>query len=145
MAPDVLEEDELGPGLVDDPVDDRPEVPGVVGSAALPGHGEGLARIPGSEPTNSATIRSAVEGTQIRPNRRRSQPTFVHLLRQDFAGKGFDLHMSDNSAAGNSQLESAIESASPGAEGQDGARARGKIHIHLPLPSGVRTTFKWFG
>lgn len=67
MMGDIFQEDEVGLDLADDAGHVRPQVTLVGLGPSLPGDGEWLARITGSDAMNAATPRAAVEGSQIRP------------------------------------------------------------------------------
>jgi hypothetical protein len=69
VALDVLGEDDTRPHFADDPLDLGPQVPGIGLAPALSGEAEGLAGITGSEEMNAIAPRSAVEGSQIVPDR----------------------------------------------------------------------------
>lgn len=136
MPGDVLEEDPERADFADDPRDVRPEVAGIVLSAALPGHGERLAGIPGSEEMNSAAERAAVEGSEIRPHNRWSQGLLFHARRQDGARECFDLHVTDDASASKSQLDAEIETGSTRGEREDAEIVCGvRIHTVTPRPS----------
>lgn len=118
VAGDVLKEHPLGLDLDDDPVDVGPEVARIVGPASLPGDGEWLAGVSRKEEIHCSTPSAAVEGSQIRPHRRWSQAFLVHACCQDFAARGFDLHVADRSSAWKSEVYAEIEPSDTGTEGQ---------------------------
>ncbi len=70
VARDVLEEDERGSALVDDPSHFGPEVALVAFAEALAGDAEGLARVARSDEIHDSTPRAAIEGSQIVGDRR---------------------------------------------------------------------------
>jgi hypothetical protein len=67
---DVLEEAPLGLALPEDAGDVRPDVARVVGAGPPSGDGEGLAGVSAHDAIHRATPSSAVEGGQVRPDRR---------------------------------------------------------------------------
>jgi hypothetical protein len=113
---DVLDEDEGRLALTDDASDVRPEMARVVCPSHLAGDAEGLARVARREEIHDSTPRAAVEGSQIRPDRRLIQVSRRHARTQDFAGIGFDLHSADEASAWNRQSDSEVESGSSGGE-----------------------------
>lgn len=64
-----------------------------------------------------AAPRSPVEGSDIAPNRGVSQETLPHRRDQMGAGEGFPLHHSDDAASRDGELESEVEPAAAGAQG----------------------------
>jgi len=115
----VFHEDVSRSHFANDSSDLRPEVPLVLLTLPLPGNGERLARVPGSDDINAATPFFAVEGSQIRVNRRVLNRPFFHASLQDFADRVLPLHETDCSSAWNRQSDSEIESADAGAERKD--------------------------
>jgi len=119
MAGDVLQEHLYGFHFLHDSPDVGPEMAGVVDAAALAGVAERLAGKPRTDDMNASTPRLAVEGSEIRPHRRRSQGTLAHARRQDFDAIRFDLHIADCSRRGNSESGREVESADSGAQAED--------------------------
>lgn len=119
MVGDVLEETPAGSDDAEVLLDEGPEVSRVVSAPLLPGDRERLARIAANDAVHASTPRSAVEGSEIRPQRRRIQLSRFHMRNQDVAGIGFDLHIADRSSSGKRQSNAEIESSSAGAEGED--------------------------
>lgn len=76
----------------------------------------GLARYAANEAIHKATPWAAVEGSDIRPHRSRSQPALLHRVNQDRAGEGFPFDQHDRASAWICQLDAEIKSASPCAE-----------------------------
>ena len=73
VAGDVLEEDPFGAALEDDAGDIGPEVPGIIGAAALSGCAEGLAGVSGEDDVEGAAEGSGVEAAQVGPERGRGE------------------------------------------------------------------------
>ena len=66
---DVLEVDPVGTAFSDDPGDVGPEVARIVGTAALSGRAEGLARVACEDGIESAAEGAGVEAAQVGPDR----------------------------------------------------------------------------
>ena len=66
---DVFEEDPFGAAFADDAGDVGPEVPGIVGTAALPGRAEGLAGVACEDGIEGAAERPCIEASQVGPDR----------------------------------------------------------------------------
>jgi len=73
VAGDVFKEDPFGPAFGNDAGDLGPEVPGIVGAAALSGGAEGLAGISGEDGVKHAAEGVGVEGAQVVPDRGRGE------------------------------------------------------------------------
>ena len=65
---DVFEEDPFRAAFVDDAGDFGPEVAGIVGTAALPGRAEGLARVSGQDGIERAAEGPGIEAAQVGPD-----------------------------------------------------------------------------
>lgn len=111
---DILKDHESGSALVNDPVDVRPEVPGVVDARALPCNGEWLAGVSPSDDIHSATPCSSVEGAEVRPDRAAIQGRFFHPAHEDGCSVGVPLDVAHADHA--ETLQGEIESADAGAE-----------------------------
>jgi len=109
MPADVLEETPNRADCGDDSPYMRPKVPLVFHASSLSGGREGLAGITSNDAIHASTPLFAVEGLEIRPHRRSIQDPATHRRDQNFAAEGFDLHITDRSSRGNSQLDSEIE------------------------------------
>lgn len=120
----VLKGHDRGLTLVDGVGDVRPQVAGIVGSAPLAGDAEWLARVARSEAIHESTPASAVEGAQIRPQRRRIQDARFHALRQDAGGEAVPFNptecarLSQTQFAGG-EFDAEVEPSSAGAEAED--------------------------
>jgi hypothetical protein len=135
MSGDVFEEDDPWLALGDDASDVGPEVPGVILASLLAGDGERLARVTRSKAIHNATPRAAVEGLEIRPNRRRVQASFFHARSQDVGGIGFDLHSTDEASSRHRHSNAEVESPGSGAERQDVEGTKSHIHsLTCPWP-----------
>lgn len=112
----VLGEDDARAHFVDDPLDLGPEVPGIGLASALPGKAEGLAGITGREDMNAATPRSAVEGSQIVPDRRAIQRRVFHPGHESGRCMGFPLDETCSAISGLGDGDPELEPAVSGAE-----------------------------
>lgn len=116
----VLEEAPIWLTLSDDSGDGRPEVAGVSGSEPLAGHAERLAGVSANDASHLSTPRLAVEGVQIRPDRRVIQGTVRNTRCQDFAGSDFVFQVANCASAWESQSDSEVESPGSAAQAEDG-------------------------
>ncbi len=83
----VFEKAECRAYLANNSGDVRPKVPLVIAAAPPSCHAEWLARVTANDAIHQATPRAAVEGSDIRPNRRRIQPSRFHAVDQRFDGR----------------------------------------------------------
>ncbi len=111
MAGDVLEEAPLRRDLGDDPRDLGPEVARVVAAFAVPAQCEGLAGITGKDAMNAAAPRSAVEGSQVVPDRSRCQGRVRHPGHEDRRGESVPLDETHSPVSGFGQVKSEVEAA----------------------------------
>lgn len=118
VALDVLEEDPFGAGLVDDPGDFGPKVPGIVTPPALSGDAERLAGIAGSDEMNAAAPWSAVEGSEIVPYKRLSQRLVFHPGHESSRRVGFPLDVTHSPVVGLSDVQPEIKSSISSAKGE---------------------------
>lgn len=118
VAFDVFAEHPLGIDLVDNAGDIGPEMSGVGNAAAPAGHTERLAWVTGSDDMNAAAPRAAVEGSQIVPDRRRSQGLVRHPRHESGRGMTFPLDVTYSSKSGFGDMEAEIESGVSCAEGE---------------------------
>ncbi len=116
MAGDVLEEAPFRGNLADDPRDLGPEVAWVALAFAVPGQAERLAGITGSDDMNTATPRAAVEGSQIVPDRSRSQGLVRHPRHESGRGETVSLDMTYSSVSGLCEMQAEIQSSDTGAK-----------------------------
>jgi hypothetical protein len=113
---DILDEDEPGAGLDEDPAGRRPQVARIGGAEALTGERVALTRDAANDAIHKATPVAALEGSGIRPHRRLSQETLLHRFDQVSDGEGFPLHHADCSSTWNCQLEAEVEASATGAQ-----------------------------
>nr|WP_016745580.1 hypothetical protein [Rhizorhabdus wittichii] len=108
---DVLAEETMSPAFVEDAHDLVDEESFVVGAEPASGDAVGLAGIARSDEMNAATERSSVEGSKVRPDKRRSQLSRFHARDQCRGGIGFPLHVSDSARSGFGKLQGEVEPA----------------------------------
>ena len=118
MAFDVFEKDPSRADFPHDPRDLGPQVAGVGFTAAMSGLAEGLAGITGRDDMNAAAPRSAVEGSQIVPYRRRSQGLVAHPRHESGRCMSFPLDVTHSAISGLGDMEAEGEAAVAGAEGE---------------------------
>lgn len=114
MPGDVFEEHPLGPHLDDDAPDVRPEVPGVFCPKPLAGGGEGLARVARSDEIHASTPAAAVECGNVVPDRSPIHGRVFHPGHKSGRGEGFPLDVTHSSIGGLCDVQSELETASPG-------------------------------
>ena len=114
-------------------VDGAIEQPAVVEFAApLSGHGIALARIARSDDIHASAKRSAVEGSSVRPDRRRMKPPRFHRRDQACGCSDFPLQVADAAHSlspmmvGKLQSEFEASDASADGEGVDGVASGGR-------------------
>ena len=83
---DVFEEDPFGTAFADNPGDIGPEVPRIIGAAALSGSTEGLAGISGEDDVEGAAEDPGVEAAQIVPDWGRGEIPCALGSDEDSAG-----------------------------------------------------------
>ena len=121
---DVFHEDESRSYLANEASvfapESRPEA--VVEPGALAGVADVLTRETASNEIHDATPRSAVEGGNVVPDRRRIQPAFRHARDQDRSRIDFPLHETDGtggtSEAGEESPDAELEAGGSGEEGE---------------------------
>ena len=135
MAGHVLEKGVGGLALGKNALDVRPKVAGIIGSGALPSDREWLAWITRNDAIHDSTPRLAVEGSQIRPNRRIIQGFVRHARSQDFAAVAFVLNAADDASIPDRQADAEVESPGSGAKAKHVEGRR--IHIARHFASAV--------
>jgi hypothetical protein len=103
---DVFKEYDSRPGVLNNAEDRGEQVSWVFVSFLQSSIGEGLAWESSREDVHQPTKRFALEGLNIRPDRCLIQRSRFHLRNQVCDGEGFDLHISDCSAASENSFES---------------------------------------
>lgn len=83
-------------------------------------NGERLTRVAADDEIHAATPRSRVEGSDVRPDRRRRKGSVRHARRQDASDRCFDLNMTDRASASTEcEVEAEFDPADPRAERED--------------------------
>jgi hypothetical protein len=117
---DVLQHDEAGSYFAKHPCDLGPEPPLVVFSELLAGDAPGLTGEAGSDAIHLAAPCRAVEVSKVKPDRRRSQVSRLHLSDQARGGESFPLHVADaHSRTTGRELQAELETAVSGTEPDD--------------------------
>lgn len=116
MARHVFKEAPFRPGFGHDAGDVRPEVPGIARSLAQAREGEGLTGITGRDEMYAPAPRSAIEGSQIVPDRSRSQGRVRHPRHESGRGETVSLDIAHGAISGFRQLQAEIQSSDTGAK-----------------------------
>ena len=115
---DVFEEDPFGAAFPDNPGDLGPEVPGIIGTAALSGGAEGLAGVSGQDDVEGTAEGPGIEGSQVIPDRSRGEVSCELGGDEDFAGIAFPLNESTGVEAWFGEHDAQIKASAACAEGQ---------------------------
>ena len=118
VAGDVFEEDPLGAALDDDARNFRPEVAGIIGTAAFASRAEGLAGISGEDDVEGATEGPGIETAQIIPNWCRGEIPSALGGDEDGAGVAFPFDKGASVEAWFRQHDAQIKASAACAEGQ---------------------------
>jgi hypothetical protein len=110
----IFEENHGGLHVIDDSENCWPEISIVSVSELLSGDGVGLAGRAGVEDIHKSTEASAVECSNVIPDRRWSQRSVFHLRCQKRSGWTFPLHVTDIAESRHCDFECAAKSADPG-------------------------------
>lgn len=106
---DIFAEHPSRPDLADDPGDLGPQVPGIGSASPQSSHTEGLAGITGSDDMNAVAPRSAIEGSQIVPYRRRSQGRVLHPRHESRRCMGLPLDITHSAVSGFGDVQAKVE------------------------------------
>lgn len=117
VAFDIFAPDPFGLGFVDDAGDLGPEVAWIFVATSTAGIAERLAGIAGRDEMYSAAERSAVEGSQIIPDRSLIQGLVRHPGHESGRCMGFPLDESHGAIVGLGDVEAEIEAGIAGTEG----------------------------
>jgi hypothetical protein len=115
---DVFEEDPLGAAFANDAGDVGPQVAGIVGTAALSGRAEGLARVSGEDGIEGAAEGAGVEAAQVGPDRGRGEVPHALGRDENRPWPALPFHKDAGVIAGLSEHEAQIKASAAGAEGQ---------------------------
>ena len=118
MPGDVFEEDPLWAAFGDDTGDLGPEVPRIIGAAALSGGAERLAGISGEDDVERTAKGAGIEATKIIPDRGRGEIFCALGGDKDGAGPALPFDKGAGVIVGLSEHEAQIQASAACAEGQ---------------------------
>jgi len=118
MPGDVFEENPFGAAFPDDSGDVRPEVPVIVGTAALSSGAKGLAGISGENDVEGTAERPGIEAAEIIPDRGRGEVLGALGGDEDGLGPALPLDKGAGVKAGFGEHEAQIQASAACAEGQ---------------------------
>jgi hypothetical protein len=118
VSGDVFEEDPVGATFPDDPGDVGPDVPRVVGTAALSGRAEGLAGISGEDGIEGAAEGAGIEAAQVGPDRGLGEIPCALGCDEDGARPVLPFDKGAGVIAGLGEHEAQIKASAACAEGQ---------------------------
>ncbi len=118
MPGDVFEENPFGAAFPDDSGDVRPEVPGIVGTAALSGGAERLAGISGEDDVEGPGEDPRIETAQIVPDWRWSEVSRALGGDEDRSGPVLPFDKGAGVKSGFGEHEAQIKASAACAEGQ---------------------------
>jgi hypothetical protein len=114
MVGNIFEETPCGLAFTNDAGNVWPEVAGVIGSAFFPRDAKRLAGISGSDAINFAAPWLAIEGSNIRPDRRRIQPSCFHMRDKEAGDIGFPLDSTNQLCCWFGKVEAKLKPARSG-------------------------------
>ena len=115
---DVFKEDPFGGAFPDNPGDLGPEVARIIGTTALSGGAEGLARIPGEDDVEGTAEGPGIEGSQVIPDRGRGEVACTLGGDEDGTRPILPLDKCAGVIAGLSEHDAQIQASAACAEGQ---------------------------
>lgn len=115
---DVFEEHPLWSTFADNPGDIGPEVPRIIGAAALSGSTEGLAGISGEDDVEGAAKRTGIEAAKIIPDRCRGEIPCALGGDENGAGPALPFDEGTGMETGFGEHEAHIQASAACAEGQ---------------------------
>ena len=118
VTSDVFEEHPFGATFADNPGDLRPEMPGIVCTAALSGRAERLTGISGQDDVEGPAEGPGIETAQIIPDRGRGEVSCALCGDEDGAGPFFPFNEGPGVIAGFGQHDAQIQASAACAEGQ---------------------------
>lgn len=119
VSRDVFKKADRRLDLPDNSTNLGPQVARIIPSTLSTGDTERLARVSRSDDIHDATPRLAVEGSQIRPQRRRIQKSLLHAARQDLGGERFPFNATDDASKFKDESKPKFASTASGAEWHD--------------------------
>ena len=115
VACDVLQEHDTGSHFANDSSNPRPKVPGIIFAEPLPSITERLARVSRSDEIHDAAPRSAVEGSQVVPDRSAIQGRLVHPRHKGGRCSSVPFNMTHGpKVAAEGQADAEVEAPVPG-------------------------------
>ena len=115
---DVFEKDPFRAAFADDAADLGPEVTGIVGTAALSGRAEGLARVSGEDGVEGAAEAAGIEAAQVGPDWGRGEVPCALGGDEDGARPVLPFDEGAGVIAGFGEHEAQIKASAACAEGQ---------------------------
>ena len=115
---DVFEEHPFGGAFPDDAGDVRPEVAGIIGTAAFASRAEGLARISGEDDVEGTAEGAGIETSQVVPDWRRGEISGALGGHEDGAGPDIPLDEGTAVEPGFGEHDAQIQASAASAEGQ---------------------------
>ena len=114
MVGNVLEKAPAGLALADNAGNVRPQVTRVIGSAFFPCDAERLAGIARCDAIHCSTPACAVKGSNVRPDRRRIQPSCFHMRNKEAGDIGFPLDITNGTGIRHGETQAKLKPASAG-------------------------------
>ena len=118
MMGDILEEHEGWFDLADDAGDMGPEVTRIIAAEPSACDGKWLARVARADNIHRSAPRVAVEGSNVIPDNSLIQGRVFHPRHEYGCGVGFPFDMAHSTITGDGKVQSEVEPASAGAEGE---------------------------
>ncbi len=136
MAGDVFEEAPFGADFADDPGDLGPQVARIVLAPPVARKRERLAGIAGRDDMNAFAPRAAVKGSQIVPDRSRSQGRVRHPRHESGCGETVSLDMTNSAISGFCEVKAKVKSSDAGAKADAAkiVRSMGGMNSHTRGP-----------
>jgi hypothetical protein len=114
MVGDVLEKAPLGLDFTGDAGNVWPQVAGILLSPLASGDAERLAGIASRDAIHCSTPTCAVEGSHVRPDRRRIQPSCFHMRDKEAGNIGFPLDITNGTGIRHGETQAKLKPASAG-------------------------------
>ena len=114
MVGDVFEKAPLRLDFTGDAGNMWPQVAGVLIGSLASSDAEWLAGVAGSDTIHFATPACAVEGSNIRPDRRRIQPSCFHVRDKEAGDIGFPLDITNGMGVRHSEPQAKLKPARSG-------------------------------
>ena len=118
MMGDILEEHEGRLAFADDAGDMGPEVAWIIAAEPSACDGKWLARVARAKNIHRAAPRAAIEGSDVIPDNSLIQGRVFHPRHESGCGEGLPLDIAHSTISGEGKVQSEVEPASAGAEGE---------------------------